>query len=329
MANSPLNQEQKLSEPNSLEPLQLSIQHHARVWGGQLLQATNAEQVPIGEAWLVHEHNLVRGGNYDGASLAELAELFGEALLGKAALARTGTRFPLLVKILDCADWLSIQVHPDDAQARELVGPLEFGKTEAWHVLHCDDGAELIAGVQPGISKQQLVQAIRHGGVREISHFQNVVAGDTVMMHAGTMHALGPGMLIYEVQQTSDTTYRVYDWDRPASAGRALHIEQSVTVTNVSTAPVTAMPNLNSDGVMPLVACDYFSLELLQSKNSELLCNTNDLSFHAITISEGNAVLIAGQYRIQLARFDTVVVPAGLGEYCLQGSFKALRSSAP
>jgi mannose-6-phosphate isomerase len=296
-----------------MQPFRVSVQHHHRVWGGQHLQPNPHN--PIGEAWLIHEHNLVQDGEFAGQTLEAVTRKHSPALLGKPA-----TRFPLLIKILDCADWLSIQVHPNDSQAVQLEGEGQLGKTEAWHLLEVQDGAELICGVKDGVTAAQLESAIRNGTVREVAQYQAVQSGETVMMQAGTMHALGPGMLLYEVQQTSDITYRVYDWDRPASAGRALHIEPSVLVTTTNRAQVT--PHLES-GV--LTACEYFVLEKINSQTTR----QPDGSFHAITVTSGMARLECAGQVWELARFDSLIVPASAGVYSLSGDFEALLSKLP
>ena len=313
-----------------LEPLRLETQYHHRVWGGQRLKPTTPGETPIGEAWLVHEHNRVQGGRFDGQTLEGVAKHLGADLLGVNALARTGTRFPLLIKLLDCADWLSIQVHPNDAQAVQLEGAGHFGKTEAWHLLEVEPGATLIAGVKPGVSSDALKLAIRGGTVREVAQYQSVRAGDTVMMAAGTMHALGPGILLYEVQQTSDLTYRVYDWDRPASIGRALHIEQSVAVTTIHAASVQHAAPLPATATQILTECPYFNLELLQSDGSATLKgDTRSTSFHALTVTAGTADLETAGGRLSLHPYETLILPAAQGPYTLRGTCKLLRSSVP
>jgi mannose-6-phosphate isomerase len=296
-----------------MQPFQVSTQFHHRVWGGQRLQQNTSN--PIGEAWLIHEHNLVQDGEFIGQTLESLTHQHSQALLG-----RTAQRFPLLIKILDCADWLSIQVHPNDLQAVQLEGAGQLGKTEAWHLLEVQHGAELICGVKEGISAAQLETAIRAGQVRDVAQYQTVQSGETVMMQAGTMHALGPGMLLYEVQQTSDITYRVYDWDRPASAGRALHLEQSVLVTTTNRAQVT--PRLES-GV--LTACEYFVLEKINHNTQRQPHG----SFHAITLTTGTARLECAGQVWHLGRFESLIVPASAEPYSLTGDFEALLSSLP
>jgi mannose-6-phosphate isomerase len=309
--------------------LQVSAEYHHRVWGGQRLRVSETD-VPYGEAWIIHENNHVAGGPFVGKTLNQVTLEMGQDLLGSNAVGRTGSRFPLLIKILDCADWLSIQVHPNDAQAVQLEGPGHAGKTEAWHILEAEADATLIAGVKPGTSPEQLAAAIRNGSVLEVALKSPAGVGDSVMMYAGTMHALGPGFLLYEVQQTSDITYRVYDWDRPASAGRALHIEQSVAVTrhDASAAIKHLEPLQNASA--ELVECPYFLLEALAADKS-LFADTKGSSFHAITVTEGEAEIVAGDERIKLGRFESVIVPASFGKYEFRPvtACKALRASVP
>jgi mannose-6-phosphate isomerase len=311
--------------------VQLIPTYHPRVWGGARLQP-GAPQ-PIGEAWVIYEGNRIAGGPLAGRTLVEAAQTLGPALLGAAAVRRTGARFPLLIKLLDCHDWLSIQVHPDDAQAAQLEGPGHFGKTEAWHILEAEAGARLIAGVRPGTSPEALAAAIRAGAMEPLAQYHAIRAGDTVLMPAGTLHALGPGLLLYEVQQTSDITYRVYDWGRPASAGRALHLEQSAQVANAhASARLTPLPRLPAHDQHTLTRCAYFCLELLAVERAPLTLDTRAESFHALTVTAGRAEIACGAERIRLAPFESVVVAASAGAYSLRpvdGPVRLLRASVP
>jgi mannose-6-phosphate isomerase len=262
--------------------------------------------------------------------LGEAAAQLGEELLGAKVMSRTGTRFPLLIKLLDCAQWLSLQVHPNDEQAVELEGPGQFGKTEAWHILDATPDAKLIAGVKPGTSPQALADAIRNGTVIEHVQYADVKQGDTVFMRAGTLHALGPGLLVYEVQQTSDWTYRVYDWGRPATEKRPLHIEKSIRVIREDfTAPITPLPKMGDGTRHTLIQCDYFTLELLSAQSHTIDLDTKGESFHAITVIEGKAALHANSEGMELEKFQTAVVPAGVGAYQFQPltDCRALKSS--
>jgi mannose-6-phosphate isomerase len=245
---------------------------------------------------------------------------------------RTGARFPLLIKILDCHDWLSVQVHPNDEQARQLEGSDQFGKTEAWHILEAADGAQLIAGVKEGTQAEALAAAIRSGTIVDHVQYHTAHTGDTLFMPAGTLHALGPGFLVYEVQQTSDITYRIFDWNRPASAGRALHIEQSVAVTNPqATGQVRPAPELKPDDRRTLAQCPYFTLEMLAAQAQPLQLDTRGESFHALTVLEGQGAVECGAERASLNRLETVLVAAGAGAYHFRaigpGGVRALKAS--
>lgn len=292
------------------------------VWGGQRLMP---QDPPIGEAWVVYEQNRVVGGPYAGKTLEQLVQEQGLALLGSKV--RPG-RFPLLVKLLDTADWLSVQVHPDDAQALALGGAGQLGKTEAWHILEAAPGAEVICGVRPGTSVDALWAGLGTREMLELVQRVGVQAGDTVLVEAGTLHALGPGLLLYEVQQTSDITYRIYDWDRPMKAGRALHLEQSRQVVNPSAAPLrTPLPEA---GRGELTACPYFRLELLAPRSKGLALHTRGESFHALTAIDGEASVQGEGWSCALKKFQTALIPAAVGAYALEASkgFRALKATA-
>ncbi|MEF2280083.1 type I phosphomannose isomerase catalytic subunit [Deinococcus sp. YIM 134068] len=304
-------------------PLVLRPRLAQRVWGGRRLDP--AAPQPIGEAWEVYEENEVEGGPHAGHTLAELSAAHPHELLGRRA---RGTRFPLLIKLLDCAEWLSVQVHPNDEQARELAGEGQLGKTEAWHILDAAPGAELIAGVRPGTEAGLLREAILGGRVMDHAHRHPVTTGDTVLMPAGTLHALGPGLFLYEVQQTSDLTYRVYDWDRPASAGRTLHLHESAIVTTTAQATLMTSEALQPGETRELTRCDYFVLERLTG-GAPLTGDTRGESFHALTVTSGEARLTWAEGGVTLAPLRSVVIPAALGEYRLAGDFTALLSRLP
>jgi mannose-6-phosphate isomerase len=295
--------------------LQLLPEYRDYVWGGQRLRPGTL----TAEAWIVYEDDRIATGPLQGRTLAEAAQQLGADLLGQAVVRRTGTRFPLLIKILDCNDWLSVQVHPNDEQARQMEGPDRFGKTEAWYILDAATGAQLIAGVKAGATAEALAAAIRSGTIVDQAQYYAARTGDTIFMPAGTLHALGPGFLVYEVQQTSDITYRIFDWDRPASAGRALHIEQSVAVTNPRGAgQVQPALELKPDDRRSVVQCPYFTLEILAAQSQPLLLDTRGESFHALTVIEGQGAIECGAERISLSRFETVLVAARAGAYYLR-----------
>lgn len=299
--------------------LKLTPEFHARVWGGTQLKKS---EPPTGEAWIVHESNFVDGGEFDGLRLAEVVARHPEALLGSAPFAQTGDRFPLLIKLLDCADWLSVQVHPDDALAVELEGPGHFGKTEAWYFLNAEPEARVISGVAPGVSPELVAQAIREGGILDVCHFENVAAGDSIMMPARTMHALGPGLFLYEVQQTSDITYRVWDWDRPLTAGRSLHIEQSVTATDPAGIAETHAAVPYAYGYHDILSSAYFHLARYDLAGEPLFGDTRGESFHIVTAIDGAVSVTTDHAQATLGQYETLIIPAETHAYHLQAGKK-------
>lgn len=298
-------------------PFVLTPEYREYVWGGERLRPGRR----TAEMWAIHEDNRVASGPLAGRTLAELAQAQPADLLGARAARSTGARFPLLIKILDCAEWLSLQVHPDDARAEALEGPGFFGKTEAWHVLDAAPGAQLIAGLQPGVDAEILADAIRSGALRDRVSYLPARRGDTLFIAPGTIHALGPGLLIYEVQQSSDLTYRVFDWDRPPVPGRVLHIEKSLTVADVAAgATILPEPARVAESRAVLTACRYFTLELLQLSAAPLALQTGGQTFHALTVIEGEVELrpAAGAERtagIVLQQYESAVVPAACHNY--------------
>jgi mannose-6-phosphate isomerase len=307
--------------------LRLTPEYHERVWGGQRLKPGAP---PIGEAWIVYERNTIAAGPQRGRTLAELAVEQGMALLGRHVVAHTGDRFPLLIKLLDTADWLSLQVHPNDEQAEQLEGPGHFGKTEAWHILDAEPGAQVIYGLKPGTTRERLAQAIRDGSILELVQYRSVRPGDTLFTRAGTLHALGPGLLLYEVQQTSDITYRVWDWDRPQSAGRQLHIEQSLAVIDPDAgAPPRPEPALGDGERAQLISCPYFTLELVRGESRAVDLDPRGESFHALTAIDGACRVAGDGWSEELQRFSTVVVPANAGAYRIEplGAYRLLKAS--
>jgi mannose-6-phosphate isomerase len=308
--------------------LKLTPSYRDYVWGGDRLRPGH---YPTAEAWVVWEDDVIETGPLAGKTLGQAAEEFDEALLGEKTVSRTGTRFPVLIKLLDCAQWLSLQVHPNDELAVELEGPDQFGKTEAWHILDAEPEAKIIAGLKPNTAPDQLAESIRAGTVMDHVQYLKVKQGDTVFMPAGTLHALGPGLLVYEVQQTSDWTYRVYDWGRPATEKRPLHIEKSIRATRADfTAPVMPPPPAGDGTRHVLVESEYFTLEMLSAVSNTIEVDTRGESFHAITVIEGKALLKAGDETVELDRFQTAVVPAEIGSYQFQPltDCRALKSSA-
>jgi len=295
-----------------LKPFKLEPQYREYVWGGDRLRPGHT---PTAEVWAVHESNIVADGDQAGNTLANLVEQYGEDLLGTKVTRRIGKRFPILIKLLDCNQWLSLQVHPDDQQAEELEGAGQLGKTEAWYFFDAAENAEILCGTKDGINGADIERTVRDGTILDCSNRVSVREGDYVLIPAGTIHALGPGLLVYEVQESSDITYRVFDWNRPASTGRKLHIEQSIQVIN---------PTLHSEvrpageGGSTLVTCEYFTLEKIVPSDSIILADTSGESFHALTVIEGTARVEGQGWSVDLAQYESLMIPACSGAYTIQ-----------
>jgi mannose-6-phosphate isomerase len=287
------------------------------VWGGRRLAAlgkplTTAE--PYGESWEVSDHALHRSavaeGPLAGRTLRQLLEADPRALLGAGFPA--AAPFPWLIKLLDCHDWLSVQVHPDERAVRALW-PQEGSKTEAWFILDTAPGSRVYAGLRPGVGPAELLTAVRAGSVTECLHSFEPRPGDCLFLQAGTVHAVGGGVLMAEVQQTSDATYRLFDWNRKDARGqsRELHLADSLACIDWQRGPVAPV---RAEGFgsprrarQALVRCPYFALEFVQEAEPFRCGGTGRLQA-AVVLSgrgrwAGGAELRAGQ---------TWVLPAAL-----------------
>jgi len=308
----------------ALYPLRLTPALHVKVWGGRRLQSELDKSLPgdapYGESWELHDTCTVSNGPLAGVTLADVLQRYGRDLIGAQHDPAHG--LPLLVKFLDATQWLSVQVHPDDAQARELENDPR-GKTEAWVVLATEGDARLINGVKPGTDRQTMADAIRNGTLEDLLVFTAVQPGDVLYMRANTVHALGPGLLIYEIQQSSNVTYRLYDWGRVGLDGRPreLHIDKGVRVSNVE----TVTPVTHPEGEM-LVAGDYFQTARYHLTSADDRHLTTDGAFHVLTCIEGLITIMAADRTVDLVKGQTAMIPAAVPEYTLTGMGTVLNS---
>ena len=309
----------------------LEPEYRERVWGGRRLRASDP---PTGEAWIAYGASRVLNGPNQGRTLDDVLAAAGLELLGtNASPGRDSRRFPLLAKFLDCADWLSVQVHPNDEQARRMAGPDELGKTEAWYFLDTDPGAKILLGVTPGTGEDELVRAIRAGRAVDVASEVPVSGGEAVLIPAGTLHALGPGLFLYEMQEASDITYRAYDWGRPETPTRHLHIEESVEVT-LPVGPLDrTVPRVAGEtGTALAVDSEYFRVELARIGTEPLLADTAGRTFHILTVIRGTVEVIVGRETAHLKAFETALVAAQAGAYSLRsldGPAVLLRAGLP
>jgi mannose-6-phosphate isomerase len=267
---------------------------------------------PYGESWEVSDHKLhhsvVASSPLAGRTLRQLMEADAPALVGSA----TGKTFPWLIKFLDAHDWLSVQVHPDE-QAVRCLWPGEGSKTEAWFILDAAAGSRVWAGLRPGVGPAQLLAAVKGGTVTECLHSFEPRPGDCLFLQAGTVHAVGGGVLMAEVQQTSDATYRLFDWNRKDAQGRSreLHLAESLVCIDWQRGPVEPVraESFGTDrkGRQPLVKCPYFVLEHL-SGTTPLECGGTG-RLQAVVVLSGSGRWADGQ---ELRAGQTWVLPAAL-----------------
>lgn len=319
----------------SLYPLLLQPALHVKVWGGRRLQTLLNKPLPTaepyGESWDMHDTAMVAEGPLRGRQLGDLLREYGHALVGPDNDPANG--FPLLAKFIDANDWLSVQVHPNDEQARELEGNPR-GKTEAWYFFAADPGARVVKGVRPGTTREALAQAIRDNTVESLLEYGTVEAGDVLVNYAGGIHALGPGIIIYEIQQSSDTTYRLYDWGRMDLNGqpRTLHIEKGVAVSTVEVLPPITHTAGNNLPVVDIVQTPFFVTLLHQMtprNGTRISLDTTGKRFHILTCIGGSATIRSGEYQATLRIGQTALIPASIGVYTLEGEARILRSFQP
>lgn len=302
-----------------------------RIWGGTKLESVLGKTVPgagpIGEAWLLADHpqheSVVAAGPHAGRTLRDLLEEDAASILGSNASLTIHGRFPLLLKILDSAAPLSVQVHPDDDDAKRLNEP-DVGKTEMWHVLEAEAGSELICGLDTSLTREDFQKAVDEGDVAaQLPRFP-VSEGTSVFVPAGTVHAVGQGILLAEIQQNSDITYRVYDWDRLQDDGtpRQLHVERSLQAIHFgSRHGGAAKPLRCGKGASQrtvLAACKYFSAELV-NLDGEHRRETGRTSFHLLLGKSGTISVAAGASEAVAGPGEAVLVPGSCLSYEVQG----------
>jgi mannose-6-phosphate isomerase len=326
----------------TLRPIKLQSSLHETIWGGDHLAAVAGKDLApgsrVGESWETEVGNVAVNPPYAGRTLASLAESMGDDLLGTQAIAVFGRRFPLLAKFIDASDRLSVQVHPDDVYAREHADG-SLGKTEAWYILRADPGARLVLGLDHQSSADEVRRAIDDSRLEALLHEFPVRVGDVVFVPAGMVHGIGAGIVLYELQEYSDITYRLYDYGRVQANGRPrdLHVDRGLAVMRYGAADRdTVRPVDVATGAEParrrvLVACRYFVLEEIALTGTTVSATTAT-SCSIVTTLAGHAEIAQpdGQDPVRLALGQTAVLPALMGPYTLTGyNLRLLHSYVP
>jgi mannose-6-phosphate isomerase len=303
----------------TLYPLRFEPIFRRYLWGGRRLGSVLGKAIGPGEdyaeSWEIVDHgedqSRVLAGTLAGWTLGKLAHHHGGELFGRH---HPQPRFPLLFKFLDATHVLSVQVHPNDQQAAQLSPP-DLGKTEAWVVLAAEPGSVIYAGLKRGFDRTALAREINRGTCHLCLHHFEPRAGDVVFLPPGTVHALGEGLLIAELQQSSDTTFRLFDWNRlgPDGQPRPLHVEQALNVIDWNRGPVNPQSPTATEqsGVECLVACDKFVLDRWQVETAREVGGDN--RFHLLSLLEGEVAVSGDPLGRPLCKGETILLPAVIG----------------
>ncbi|WP_017471264.1 mannose-6-phosphate isomerase, class I [Amphibacillus jilinensis] len=313
------------------QPIFLAPIFQERIWGGTKLKTLFQYDIPnthTGEAWVISAHengpSHIINGDLAGKTLTEAWENYPE-LFNKPS--NSNTAYPLLVKILDAADDLSVQVHPNDRYAQDIEGQ-PYGKTECWYVLQAEEGAEIVFG-HHAQSSEEFSKLAKNGDWDSLLRYVPVRAGDFIYVPSGSIHAIGKGIVILETQQSSDITYRVYDYDRTDNQGkrRELHLDASIEVTTAPHQdPAIRQTEITRQGltIKKLVEEQYFTVyhwdlsgEVKQERNAD---------FIQVSVIDGKAVLTINQQHYTIKKGDHFIIPATVNHYSLSGEAEMIIS---
>lgn len=318
-----------------LYPLKFETVLKEKVWGGTTLSRRynkNAEGInpdaPIGESWELsgvdENQSVISNGYLAGNNIEELIEVYMGDLIGDVVYEKFGNEFPLLIKFIEAREDLSIQVHPGDELARERHGA--YGKTEMWYILENRQGAGIYTGFREGITKEMYTEALANGSLPSILNFETVSPGDAFFTPAGRIHAIGAGIVLVEIQQTSDITYRIFDWNREqkGSEKRELHTDLAIDAIDFSASGKAAIRKTATAGIPEnIVSCEYFNVNLIELNNG-LNRDYNGIDSFVIYIcTEGSFQLKWEDEIMPVKTGETVLLPAMIRDVDLVADPKA------
>ena len=295
------------------------------IWGGTRLRddfGKDCDFEKVAESWELSCHkdgnSIVANGGYAGMTLTAYIEKAGRSVLGTDC--EKFDSFPILIKLIDAKDNLSVQVHPNNEYAQRVEG--EYGKTEMWYVVDCDEGAELLYGFKHEITKEEFANRIADNTLLEVTNAVPVKKGDVFFIEAGTLHAIGKDILIAEIQQNSNTTYRIYDYGRVGNDGkpRELHVEKAKDVTVLGPAkqyPETPAEEKDGYKIKLLSSCEYFTAYRVDVESKAVL-EADEKSFNSILVLEGEPEIIADDI-VKAKKGDSIFISAGTGKYTVEG----------
>jgi len=308
-------------------PISLTPIYQTRIWGGRHLETEYQRQLPdnqpYGESWeisdRIDEQSQVVNGKFSGKTLHELWSMHREEIFGKKL--PDSERFPLLIKILDARSDLSIQVHPPEAKALTLNGE---PKTEMWYIAHADQNAKLYVGLKHGVTKEDFETAVQHGTVEQLVHAIEPKQGESIFIESGRLHAIGAGLLIYEIQQNSDTTYRVFDWNRLGLDGkpRDLHVKESLSCIDFN----DYEPEMTPAKTSVISDCEYFKVEERQLDEGSSFQQKDSSHFAIITVVKGT---LTDKNSNTYSKGDFFILPVGAENLTASTNSIVLETSIP
>ncbi len=310
---------------HNLYPLKFRPILKDKIWGGEKLSQQfnkKSDSKHLGESWEVStvpgDVSVIENGELQGKSLQELLEQYKYDLLGKKNYERFGNDFPLLIKFIDAKQDLSIQLHPDDVLAKKRHN--SFGKTEMWYVMQADDDANLIVGFNQKMDKETYLKHLEDNTLTKILNFDSVKEGDTYFIEAGRVHAIGAGVLLAEIQQTSDVTYRVYDWDRVDDEGneRELHNDIAIDAFKFDMEDDFRIAYEKQKNVSnPMVSCPFFTTNYVEM-DSEIEKKNNKDSFLIYMCVDGEVEVSTNTRSDKISKGETILIPAAIKEFRLK-----------
>lgn len=313
-----------------LYPLQFDPILKERIWGGEKLKTVLNKPIEskiTGESWELStvegDVSTIANGVLKGKSLTAIIEEFPNEILGTAVYSKFGKQFPLLFKYLDAREDLSIQVHPNDALAKERHN--SFGKTEMWYIMQADVDARIIVGFKEDSNKEEYVQSLENKTLLNLLDDVKVKSGDVFFLETGTVHAIGAGLVVAEIQQTSDITYRLYDFDRKDAQGntRELHIDLALDAINYDKVDTFKEYTKEINQSNAIVDCPYFTTNFVPL-DGEITLNKNGESFTVYMCIEGDFEIQYNKATFNYKKGDTILIPGAIENYLLKGKASIL-----
>ncbi len=313
-----------------LYPLKFHPILKEKIWGGNKLKTIlnkPSTKDNIGESWeistLENNTSIISNGFFEGKSLTNLIKKFKGELLGQKVYSQFGDQFPLLIKFIDAKEDLSVQLHPNDVLAKERHN--SFGKTEMWHVVQADQNAELIIGFKKDTTKQEYESFLKNSKITELLNFENISKGDSYFIDAGRIHAIGGGALIAEIQQTSDVTYRVYDWDRADNQGnkRELHTDLALDALDFKAENNFRLDyNKKENSVNEIVQTKYFTTNFIHVKGNFQRDYEQTDSFKILMCVAGRGNIISNGLSTPFSLGETVLIPSIVNKLSIESDIK-------